>query len=507
MVHCALEPIAARVENEEIFSARSKREDVFALLNAGVKFENVLQLYPRCEDIGREWVENCPTESVEGNQVIGVAARLLERSNSPLVSESFLGSFMKALQDDPPAEFRCPIMGTLIRFPVVLSSGYVVDKATALNEKGELRFSTCPFTRKQLVNMVYPMESLRQQLSSWKAGRLDVIMETLTKIMKVGSKEDIKTCLQVASSFLDDIGREVYPRWAREEHRLYVCQIEGAFASEETNLDDEAVAYEVVSMFQALWKSSQHHNCLESSFHEHLREMNLLERGSPPYRHLWIDAYGKIRHPVLDFGRHARLHLARRYLEFAKVNGDANLIQRAQSGVAHMLLTTASRYCVTCAGSSEVLGEYFRVAADNRDGCSHFLNRHGVSLLRYRFRHTGNAYWFIAKLDPDGDDAGDIDYYRTKAPTETRTPPTDVEWICKESRSAGGLPPVPIIRLKRDSTHDLDVFLAEEGLVTLSGVPGPNWTQCMDYSQCRDDETQGTSEVDRSSLDTGFSAQ
>lgn len=100
----------------------SKRDGVFALLNAGVKFEDVLQLYPQCEDIGREWVETGPPEASAGSQVLGVAAHLLEQSMSPLISESFRTNFLKALQNDPPEEFLCPIMHTLIKDPVVLSS-------------------------------------------------------------------------------------------------------------------------------------------------------------------------------------------------------------------------------------------------------------------------------------------------------------------------------------------------------------------------------------------------
>lgn len=302
-------------------------------------------------------------------------------------------------------------------------------------------------------------------------------METMMKIMDVGGRDELRACLQVASNFLDDIGREVYPRWASQEHDLYNRVISDMLAAYESDDNDgNLVVDDIVHLFLSFWKSSQLDSNRSVCFCKRAEGVIAMSTKSAS-SHLWLDAYGRIMHQVPHFDRKARLTLARQYLTDVKINGDAALIARAQKGVADLLLTTARRYLVEGAGSKESLGEYVCIVGDDRDGCPHFRNRHGVSLLRYRFRHTGNAYWFIAKLDPNGDDACDIDYYRTKSPTEVRMPPADVDWICKESRGNGGISPVPSIRALYDSTHDLDAFFAEEGLVGSPDAAAPLWTE------------------------------
>ncbi len=79
----------------------------------------------------------------------------------------------RAEQDfgDLPAEFEDPIMGDLMKDPVVLPSHQIVDRSTIVQHL--LSDQTDPFTRQPMkIEDVVPATELQQKIEAWKAERL-----------------------------------------------------------------------------------------------------------------------------------------------------------------------------------------------------------------------------------------------------------------------------------------------------------------------------------------------
>lgn len=60
--------------------------------------------------------------------------------------------------------------------PIVLSSGQVMDRKTALEDNGKLKFTHCPMTRKRLSKKVYPLSFLKGHLRDWLINRFKNIL-------------------------------------------------------------------------------------------------------------------------------------------------------------------------------------------------------------------------------------------------------------------------------------------------------------------------------------------
>ena len=59
----------------------------------------------------------------------------------------------------------------LLDDPVVISSGYVVDRSTVCAADGGLSVELCPFTRQKLLPVVFPLRSMGEQLDNFKRAR------------------------------------------------------------------------------------------------------------------------------------------------------------------------------------------------------------------------------------------------------------------------------------------------------------------------------------------------
>ena len=81
---------------------------------------------------------------------------------------------MASLAEDPDELLMDSIQMIPLKNPVVLSTGFVVDRSTALDEQGRRRLSRCPFTREPLKPEVYPLHMLRKMVVDWRLKQLDV---------------------------------------------------------------------------------------------------------------------------------------------------------------------------------------------------------------------------------------------------------------------------------------------------------------------------------------------
>jgi len=112
---------------------------------------------------------------------------------------------------------------------------------------------------------------------------------------------------------------------------------------------------------------------------------------------------------------------------------------------------------VVGAGAPECNGLYW--LAGERDGAPHFIQpQTQMSLVRYRFTHSGRAYWFLSLLDPDGNDNEDLDFYRSLEPTEALTP---FDWVWLPRHGQLPVPTViplawPMTSLKSKFTRRID---------------------------------------------------
>ena len=75
---------------------------------------------------------------------------MLQKSESVKQDNVFFNKMMKSLTDEDSVnqDFVDPIYMTIMKNPVVLSSGVVLDLSTAskFNDKNRIQFETCPFT-------------------------------------------------------------------------------------------------------------------------------------------------------------------------------------------------------------------------------------------------------------------------------------------------------------------------------------------------------------------------
>mmetsp|Transcript_11900 Transcript_11900/g.15025 ORF Transcript_11900/g.15025 Transcript_11900/m.15025 type:complete len:588 (+) Transcript_11900:70-1833(+) len=79
-----------------------------------------------------------------------------------------------------PEHFIDPLDSHLMKDPVVLSTGFVVDRETVLGKDGSIYFKICPFTGKELNSIVYPLEEKKKQIKDFRKRR----DENVTKLVR-----------------------------------------------------------------------------------------------------------------------------------------------------------------------------------------------------------------------------------------------------------------------------------------------------------------------------------
>ena len=85
----------------------------------------------------------------------------MQKNPSVKQNEEFFEVLINAIKNDSNEEFNDPIYLSVMKDPVVLSSGIIMDKSSAIDEQGNLRFKSCPFTRQNLDSEVFPLNYLK----------------------------------------------------------------------------------------------------------------------------------------------------------------------------------------------------------------------------------------------------------------------------------------------------------------------------------------------------------
>jgi len=117
---------------------------------------------------------------------------------------------------EAPTDCLDPLFMHLMKDPVVLSSGQVMDRSSVHDENGELRFKHCPISRTELENSVYPLLEKKKKIQEFRQKRDDAISEIAQKLISNGSFETFGEVLEAVEDYLKDLGDSNYLPLARE---------------------------------------------------------------------------------------------------------------------------------------------------------------------------------------------------------------------------------------------------------------------------------------------------
>ncbi len=95
--------------------------------------------------------------------------------------------------------------------PVVLSSGYIVDRSTILDREDNLLFSRCPFSGKRLSSKVYPVEQKKKQIEHFRMKRDSNITQIARKLIAEGRFESFHDVLDAIEVYMKGIGENYLP--------------------------------------------------------------------------------------------------------------------------------------------------------------------------------------------------------------------------------------------------------------------------------------------------------
>ena len=174
---------------DEALASKTLEEDLSALLELGLQLSDVERLWQQNKEVDMADVCAAATNllGLPGHPVKRQVTVGLEIAKSSASSAEILPDLVELLRgemDEPPEEFRDPVMLTLMNDPVVLSSGHVFDRSTVY-DGGAFRFQCCPMTRERLEQKAFPLVYLKSQLVDFKLRRLDGIISVVGRVEAV----------------------------------------------------------------------------------------------------------------------------------------------------------------------------------------------------------------------------------------------------------------------------------------------------------------------------------
>ena len=187
--------------------------DIHALLALGVPLSKLESLYGA--DAARKAAQSFMLDD-KSNQdsKLSVGTQILRRSKSSkeeaLANAEFVQSLIASLAEEPQEMLMDPLMMTPLKNPVVLSSGFVVDRTSALDENGQLRFRRCPFSRAALKRDVYPLVPLRKMAVEWRLKQLERCLQLAEIFADSEQWASAEQIFRSAEAFLDDLGDGTY---------------------------------------------------------------------------------------------------------------------------------------------------------------------------------------------------------------------------------------------------------------------------------------------------------
>jgi len=117
---------------------------------------------------------------------------------------------------EAPNDYLDRLFMHLMKDPVVLSSGEILDRNSVVDENDNLRFKHCPFTRVLLKKDVYPLKEKKKQIEKFTHKRDAAIRKIAQKLIENGRFRTFGEVLEAVEDYLKDLGDSNYLPLARE---------------------------------------------------------------------------------------------------------------------------------------------------------------------------------------------------------------------------------------------------------------------------------------------------
>jgi len=218
-------PAAKQSKKQAEASAPDDASLAKELLVAGVPLSRVEELFRGRVD-ERDLNAIARKAVAESGAGTDLGLLVLQRSTTAARDPAFVSGHVASLTADAPEELLDPLFSTLMRDPVVISSGYILDRSSVLDGRGQLKFRTCPFTRASLKSDVYPLVEKRGKLQEFKEKRLDAMTGTARTLFAEKNFAQFDEVMAAAEAFLDDLGEEIYIHWTRKLAELRMAAAE-----------------------------------------------------------------------------------------------------------------------------------------------------------------------------------------------------------------------------------------------------------------------------------------
>jgi len=72
-------------------------------------------------------------------------------------NDKYFKQLLESVEGQPDQELICKVSMEVMKDPVILSSGLILDRVSVFNDEGNMRFKVCPLTREKLDSKVYPV--------------------------------------------------------------------------------------------------------------------------------------------------------------------------------------------------------------------------------------------------------------------------------------------------------------------------------------------------------------
>ena len=210
---------------------RLRDGDIQALLEAGVDMVQLETLYgaKAVHRVTESYIMNHEIEDTHDRKSKLATLLFLRAPSSSLQhsltkSDDVLDAVLEALVADPDDPLLMdPLLHTLLHDPVVLSSGIIVDRSTAIDPlSGNLRMQKCPFRRIPLTLPVYEIYPLQEKLRAWEHSRLERCISVAQSMIKEEQYERAKRCFEIAHGFLEEHQQErsLFQHHAQQPHDI-----------------------------------------------------------------------------------------------------------------------------------------------------------------------------------------------------------------------------------------------------------------------------------------------
>jgi hypothetical protein len=197
------------------------------LLLAQVPLERTIELFRgRVDDtdiyrIAQKLVADKNKKSQNNVSLTSLCESILEGSKSVSNDAAFMESYLSYLEEEVPEDFIDPIFMNIMNDPVVLSSGFVVDRDTVMDkDSGRMKFHTCPFTRQRLNEDVYPLVFLKKNLIQYKEQKIQPMLGVAARLVENNHLQEFIKVQAVIKDFVSGLGEAIYGRYEREVAEL-----------------------------------------------------------------------------------------------------------------------------------------------------------------------------------------------------------------------------------------------------------------------------------------------